>query len=123
MYTPADRERIRAALIAAARDDVRITGAAVTGSASVDREDPWSDIDLAFGVRTPDAIAPAVADWTARMYADHGAVAQVDVRSGAWLYRVFLLANSLQVDLAFAPHGEFGARAPTVRLLFGPAAE
>src|SRR5207302_10127128 len=41
----------------------------------------------------------------------------------AWLYRVFLLANSLQVDLAFAPHGEFGARAPTFRLLFGIAAE
>lgn len=122
-YSSDERDRIRADLIAAAREDERITGAALTGSASQGREDRWSDIDLAFGVREPSEIEPVVADWTARMYAQHGAVHQVDVRREAWLYRVFLLSNSLQVDLAFAPRAEFRARAPSFRLLFGAAAE
>lgn len=57
------------------------------------------------------------------MYAEHGAVHQVDVRRDPWVYRVFLLGNSLQVDLAFAPQADFGARAPTFRLVSGRAAE
>jgi hypothetical protein len=122
MYTPEERERVRSALIAAARLDGRIAGAALTGSASVGKEDRWSDIDLAFGVADAD-LAPILADWTERMDREHGAVHHTDVRSGAWVYRVFLLANGLQVDLAFAPQGEFGARAPTFRLLFGAAAD
>jgi hypothetical protein len=114
---------VRADLINAGRADGRITGVALTGSASIGREDRWSDIDLAFGIREAYEIDPTVADWTARMYERHGAVHQVDVRRDAWLYRVFLLGNSLQVDLAFAPQQEFGARAPTFRLLSGTAAE
>jgi hypothetical protein len=95
---------------------------ALTGSASTGREDRWSDIDLAFGVSEA-SLEPAVADWTTRMYEHHGAVHQVDVRRETWLYRVFLLGNGLQVDLAFAPQADFGARAPTFRLLFGTAAD
>ena len=102
-YSPEERERVRTDLIAAARADDRITGVARTGSASIGREDRWSDIDLAFGAGEASQIGPAVAEWTARMYARHGAVHQVDVRRESWLYRVFLLGNSLQVDLAFAP--------------------
>jgi len=37
----------------------------------------------------------------------------------ATLFRVFLLASTLQVDLAFWPAAEFGATAPTFLLLFG----
>jgi hypothetical protein len=114
---------VRADLINAACADGRITGVALTGSASVGKEDRWSDIDLAFGIREASQMESAVADWTARMYERHGAVHQLDVRREAWLYRVFLLGNSLQVDLAFAPQEEFGARAPTFRLISGIAAE
>jgi hypothetical protein len=57
------------------------------------------------------------------MYRDHHALHHVDVVVGASVYRVFLLANTLQVDLAFSPAGEFGARAPTFRLLFGASVE
>ena len=64
----AERNGLRAALISAARTDRRITGVALTGSASVGGEDRWSDIDL-----------------------------------------------------AFAPEAEFGATAPTFRLLSGRA--
>lgn len=123
VYTPDDRERLRSELIAAARADPRIIGAAITGSAAVGLEDRWSDIDLAFGVRDPSDVQRALGDWTPLMYAKHGAVHHLDVPSGAWIYRVFLLRNTLQVDLAFAPAAEFGARAPTFRLVFGDAVE
>jgi hypothetical protein len=123
MYTPADRERIRSAIVVRAREDGRISGAALTGSAAAGLEDAWSDIDLAFGVRRPSDVAPTLADWSGYMYDTHGVAAHLDLRSGAWTYRVFLLTNTLQVDLAFAPAADFGARAPTFRLLFGEAAE
>jgi len=114
---------VRAEIIAAARADGRLTGVALTGSASTGREDRWSDIDLALGVSGASQIEPVVADWTSRMRAEHGAVHHLDVRRDAWLYRVFLLSNSLQVDLAFAPEAEFGPRGPTFRLLSGNAKE
>ncbi len=47
----------------------------------------------------------------------------MDVVVGASVYRAFLLANTLQVDLAFSPAEEFGARAPTFRLLFGTSVD
>ena len=119
MFTPADRDRIRDAILVRAREDSRITGGALTGSASVDGEDDWSDIDLAFGVRTASDVGPTLVAMTDYMRATHGVVDTVDVPSGAWIYRVFLLANTLQVDLAFAPASDFGARAPTFRLVFG----
>ncbi|MGA8117552.1 MAG: hypothetical protein WCA46_28270 [Actinocatenispora sp.] len=121
MYRPEDRQRLRDALLAAARQDQRITGAALTGSAAVDREDRWSDIDLAFGLAAGVAAGRVVADWTDRLYRRHGAVHHTDMTRGGTLYRVFLLADTLQVDIAFAPADEFGAIAPTFRLVFGAA--
>jgi hypothetical protein len=119
LYTAEDRDRVREALIARGRNDERITGVAVTGSAAAGREDRWSDIDLAFGVRDGVDIKTIIEEWTAPMYGIHGAVDHVDVLAGNWTYRVFLLRNGLQVDVAFAPAAEFGARAPTFKLLFG----
>lgn len=121
MFTARDRESLRDSLVEAAGADERVIGAALTGSASVGREDRWSDIDLAFGIESD--IAPVIADWTDRMYADHGAVHHTDVVSRHTVYRVFLLGNTLQVDIAFAPADEFGATAPTFRLLSGTAVE
>jgi hypothetical protein len=121
MFTVAERDGLRAALISAARADERITGVALTGSASLNAEDRWSDIDLAFGFAAGTDLGEAIAGWTAVMYADHGAVHHLDVIRGATTYRVFLLASTLQVDLAFAPEAEFGAIAPTFRLLSGKA--
>lgn len=121
VFTPQERARLREALISAAHADTHITAAAVTGSAAAGREDRWSDIDLAFGV-DPDAnLDQVLAGWTGRMYREHAAVDHVDVARGVTLYRVFLLANSMQVDLAFWPAGEFGAIAPSFQLVFGTA--
>jgi hypothetical protein len=123
MFTPAERERLRSELIELARADHRISGGAITGSAAIGQEDRWSDIDLAFGVREASEIAGTLADFSERMYRDHHALHHLDVASEAWIYRVFLLPSTLQVDLAFAPEAEFGARAPTFRLAFGTATE
>jgi len=122
VFTPADRERIRSSILDKARTDARITGGAITGSSSIGNEDVWSDIDLAFGVRTASDMVPVLDDVTRFMYDEHGCVDHVDVPSRAWIYRVFLLGNTLQVDVAVAPAPDFGARQTTFRLVFGTSA-
>lgn len=123
MFSPEERDGLRDVLVAAARRDDRITGAASTGSASVGRTDRWSDIDLALGVSAKADPADVLADWTRSMYGEHGALHHMDLVRGSVVYRVFLLASTLQVDVAFAPAAQFGATAPTFRLLFGTAAD
>ena len=121
MFTPADRDALRDTLIDVARHDARITGVALTGSSAIDAEDRWSDIDLAFGVAASANRGELIADWTARMYDAHDAVHHTDMSAGGALFRVFLLRDTLQVDLAFWPESEFGAIAPTFRLVSGTA--
>jgi hypothetical protein len=123
VFSVEDRAALRDALIDAARRDARISGVALTGSSSTGAEDRWSDIDLAFGVASGANRAALIAEWTERMYRDHDAVHHTDVMAGAALFRVFLLRNTLQVDLAFWPESEFGAIAPTFRLVSGTARE
>lgn len=123
VFTVEDRDRLRAALVEAARADARITAAAVTGSGALDATDEWSDIDLAFGVATGVDPGEVRADWTDLMYREHHAVDDLTLTFGATIFGVFLLADTLQVDLAFAPETEFGAVAPTFRLLFGTAVQ
>ena len=121
MFTADERARLRSDLISCAAGDRRISGVAITGSAAAEREDPWSDIDLAFGVADSAELPEVLADWTAQMYDRHLALHHLDVAAGAWIYRVFLLPSSLQVDLAFVPAAEFRALAPTFRLMSGEA--
>jgi hypothetical protein len=123
MFTREERERLRSELLGRATKDQRISGAAITGSAADLREDRWSDIDLAFGVKDAGELPNVLSDWTAHMYDQHLALHHLDVNAGAWIYRVFLLPNTLQVDLAFVPSAEFRAFAPTFRLMSGEAEE
>src|SRR3954452_17513561 len=123
MFTAEDRDQLRATLIAAARADERISSAALLGSGATDTTDRWSDVDLAFAVASTANSEAVVADWTDCMYREYGAVHHLDVVYGRALYRVFLLANTLQVDLSFWPEAEFGATGPTFQLLFGTADE
>ena len=123
MFTPEQRARLRDELLEYAASDSRISGAAITGSAAAGREDRWSDIDLAFGVADAAAMPNVLADWTAQMHQRHLALHHVDVRAGAWIYRVFLLPGALQVDLAFVPASEFRALTPAFRLVRGSATE
>lgn len=121
MFTLADRAALRARLLEQAKSDPRITAAAITGSAAANAEDRWSDIDLAFAHTSP--LDSLLNDWTEKMYADHNALRHTDLQFGPWLYRVFLLKNTLQVDLAFVPANEFRALSPTFQLVFGEANE
>jgi hypothetical protein len=123
MFSPEERQRLRSGLLEAAANDRRLTGGAITGSASVGREDRWSDIDLAFGVAGVEQMPNVLSDWTARMYDEYLALHHVDMIFGAWVYRVFLLPGTLQVDLAFVPANEFRALEPTFSMVFGSAAE
>ena len=123
MFTPEERKLLRAGLLERAAEDQRISGAAITGSAADSREDRWSDVDLAFGVRDAGELPSVLSDWTVHMYEQHGALHHLDVNAGAWIFRVFLLPSTLQVDLAFVPAAEFRALAPTFRLMSGEAKE
>jgi hypothetical protein len=123
VYSSQNREEIRGELVAAAKADSRISAAAHLGSAAVGLEDCWSDIDLALCL-VPDAdLNQVLGDWTKRLYRDYAAVANLDVRRGDVLYRVFLLHNTLQVDLSFWPAGELRAIGPKFSLIFGAAGE
>lgn len=121
MFTPEERSRLRSNLLEYAASDQRISGAAITGSAAAAREDRWSDIDLAFGLSSAAELPNVLSDWTVRMYDQHLALHHLDVVRGAWIYRVFLLPNTMQVDLAFVSATEFRALAPTFRLMYGEA--
>lgn len=79
--------------------------------ATLDREDRWSEIDLALSVTGPEA--DVVADWTERMSAEARAVDHVDLFRAGTRFRVFPLASTLQVDVAFWAEERFGPVAPT----------
>jgi hypothetical protein len=126
IFTPDQREQLLNQLISAAENDRNLCAAAHTGSAASLRLDRWSDIDLALCLRPTASHDQVVHDqvlkeWTERLYQDHGAVAHVDVMRGTTLFRVFLLKNTLQVDLAFWSADEFAAIGPNFKLIFGEA--
>lgn len=123
MFSPEERVQLRAHLLEYASHDQRVSGAAITGSAAGSQEDQWSDIDLAFGVNDAADLSSVLSDWTAHMYSKHHALHHLDVKAGAWIYRVFLLPSTLQVDLAFVPATDFRPLAPTFRLMFGKTNE
>jgi len=123
VFTVPERLNLQDRLVADARTDARIAAAALVGSAALDAEDEWSDIDLAPRLAEglePDAVVDA---WTERMYAEHQAMHHLDVWANGTLFRVFLLRSSLQVDLSFWPSPRFAANGPAFRLLFGQANE
>lgn len=123
MFTTAEREGIRTALVEAARRDPSVVGAALVGSAARDAEDEWSDIDLALQLADGADEPAVVRDWTALLDGISPVADTVDVVSGGVRYRVFLLESSLQVDLSFWPFDRFRSTGEPFRLLFGTPQE
>jgi predicted nucleotidyltransferase len=103
VFTPVEREQLRNELIKTAHADNDVVGAALVGSAATGREDAWSDIDLALQVGHDADPATVASRWTAQFYDRHGAAHHLDILAGGVLYRVFLLASSLQIDVSFWP--------------------
>lgn len=123
MFSETDRDWIRTLLLDRARADKRIFGAAITGSMSHGAEDQWSDIDLFFGVARESNVEDVLADWTGFVYRELGALHHFDLQAGSAIYRAFLLSKGLEVDLAFTPSDEFGARGRHFRVVFGRPVE
>lgn len=123
MFTPQERDTIRNRILEKARDDIRISGAAITGSVALGKEDLWSDIDLAFGVIGQDKVESTLKDFSKFMYDNYHCYHHLDVFSGEWIYRVFFLKNTLQVDIAFVQDEHFRARALSFKLVFGKSVE
>lgn len=123
MFTAAERDHLRMRLLDRARADRCITGAAITGSAARGTEDRWSDIDLFFGVAAGLAPEDILGEWSQFMYQELGALHHFDLRSGTAIYRAFLLPACLEVDLAFTPAAEFGARGSHFQAVFGEVIE
>ena len=121
IFTADEREQLRAELVSAAREDPNLCAAAHTGSAATSRLDRWSDIDLALRLKPGASCSQVVEEWTWRLYQRHQAVAHVDIMRGPTLFRVFLLKNTLQVDVAFWSDAEFAAIGPSFKLIFGEA--
>ncbi|MFB7892171.1 nucleotidyltransferase domain-containing protein [Microbacterium sp. NPDC056044] len=70
----------------------------------------------------PEADEPVVVDaWTRAIAGQYGLADILDVFSGGVRYRVFLLQNSLQIDVSFWPQDDFRATEPGFTLLFGTA--
>lgn len=112
------RAAVRDAIVDRADIDNRITSAALVGSLTADHADEWSDVDLTFGVNG-DSIDEVAADFTHWLCNDHQASVLLDIPVDDTLYRVFLLPDSLQLDLSFTPGGKVRRASPRFQQLFG----
>ena len=123
MFTPEERSLIRSEIIEFARADFRITGCAITGSASAGREDEFSDIDIGFGVSSGTSLTEVADAFTSSLATNHEIADQFDIPIATWQIRVLWLANTLQIDLAFVPEEDFCAIGPSFDLQFGKCVE
>jgi predicted nucleotidyltransferase len=121
MFSPEQREETRRRLLSLAEKDDGVVAAAITGSEVAGTGDAWSDIDLAFGVRGE--LGAALARWTEILERDFGALHHWDLPWGPSIYRVYLLPDWLEVDIAFTPADDFGPRGPNWRTVFGDTVE
>lgn len=121
MFTVEQRDRIRERLLQLARDDPSVSAAAITGSYVAGASDEWSDIDFAVAIRGE--LQPSLDRWTELLYRDFGAIHHWDLPFASTIYRVFLLPDCLEVDIAFTPEADFGSRGPNWRTVFGAARE
>lgn len=91
------------------------------GSGAGGQEDRWSDIDLALRLAPGIDVTATAEAWTQTIAAHLHHVAHVDVWARGALYRVFLLPDTLQVDVSFWRDQDFAAHGPRFRLVFGEA--
>lgn len=105
------------------QQDARVMGGAFVGSFSSDAQDPWSDLDISFGIDSGASPRNVLEEFTDQIAKDWQVVHHFDVARGRAIYRVFLFANGMELDLSVFPEQEFGPKAPSFKLLFGEANE
>src|SRR5262245_28110663 len=123
MFTVEQRQHVQDRILEMANADGRVVAGAVVGSLAIGDGDRWSDLDLTFGVNDAIPIRDVLEEWTKRIVGEFDAAILFDLPFGSSIYRVFVLPGCLQFDLSFTPAAEFGALAPTFKLLFGQAVE
>lgn len=119
MFTIPDRDHVRDRVLDMSSSDPRVIAGAVVGSQANDEGDRWSDLDLMFAVADDVPLLEVLEAWTESLVREFGAVHLFDLPSGSIVYRVFLLPESLELDLSFVHASHFGPSGPKVRVLFG----
>jgi predicted nucleotidyltransferase len=119
MFTREARDRVRDRVLEMARRDDRVVAAAVVGSFAYGEGDRWSDIDLSFAVRDDVSVSEVLDDWSETVTEELDAVCLIDLTVEPIIYRVFLFAGCLQLDVSFTPASVFRPASPRFRLLFG----
>ncbi len=120
-FSPAQRAAVRDRLLAAAADEPTVGAAVLLGSTALGTEDDWSDLDIALGVTEP--LPTALDRWTRLVGREFGTLHHWDLPSGAAVYRVFLLAPALELDLSVTPLEQLAPRGPAWRPVFGATSE
>jgi hypothetical protein len=123
MFTVEERDRVREHVLELARGDARVEAGAEVGSLALGGGDRWSDLDLTFGIRDGLAVTEILDDWTSDLASRFDAVHLFDLVAGPAVYRVFLLADHLQLDVSVAPTSKFRSTSPRFKQLFGRANE
>jgi hypothetical protein len=122
MFTVEQRDALLERVLGLGREDERVIAGAVVGSLAVDGGDPFSDVDLTFGVAGGTQVADVLDVWTRSLIDELDAVPLVDLQRGPSTYRVFLLRDTLQLDLSMTPASQFRPAGPRFRLVFGETA-
>ncbi|MGI8519584.1 MAG: nucleotidyltransferase domain-containing protein [Actinomycetota bacterium] len=123
MFTVEERDRVREHVLELARGDARVVAGAEVGSLALGGGDRWSDLDLTFGITDGLAVTEILDDWTSDLVPQFDAVHLFDLVADPAVYRVFLLADHLQLDVSMAPASKFRSTSPRFKLLFGEANE
>jgi hypothetical protein len=122
VFTGEQRDALLERVLGLGREDERVVAGAVVGSLAVEGGDRFSDVDLTFGVAGEDQVADVLDDWTRSLINELDAVPLVDLQRGPTTYRVFLLRDTLQLDLSMTPAAHFRPAGPRFRLMFGETA-
>jgi predicted nucleotidyltransferase len=119
VFSVEERDRVRDRVLEMADGDARIVSAAIVGSLADGSGDRWSDVDVSLGVDDGASLDTVLDDWTADVFRELDGVRLFDLPAGPTVYRVFLLPETLQLDLSFTSASEFRQASPRFRLVFG----
>jgi hypothetical protein len=122
VFTVEQRDALLERVLGLGEEDGRIVAGAVVGSLAVEAGDRFSDVDLTFGVADGAQVTDVLDDWTRLLLEEFDAVPLVDLQRGPTTYRVFLLRDTLQLDLSMTPASQCRPAGPRFRLVFGATA-
>jgi hypothetical protein len=122
VFSVEQRDALLKRVLGLGRGDERVIAGAVVGSLAVDSGDRFSDVDLTFGIADHVQVADVLDDWTRLLVGELDAAPLVDLQRGPTTYRVFLLQDTLQLDLSMTPASQCRPAGARFRLVFGETA-